>query len=113
MQNSLRMGSGLRSHSRRHRSSLPDWPVPRQCTNNELIDINNDVLAVQQNKTGKRLRIEITGDLAVLLSRIAERKKGYAIHTLILICTDKRAKLRAIKLHPELTKEINAFHFRE
>ncbi|MDA0573252.1 MULTISPECIES: tyrosine-type recombinase/integrase [Burkholderia] len=37
-------------------------------------DVRNGVVTVQQNKTGARLRIEIVGELAALLERLAARK---------------------------------------
>ncbi len=39
--------------------------------------IRDDQLWIQQGKTGAKRRIEIVGELKVLLTRIAKRKAGY------------------------------------
>lgn len=45
-------------------------------------------LNVKQGKTGVKRRIEITGDLAQVLKRIADRKSGYKVHSTRLIVGD-------------------------
>jgi integrase len=51
-------------------------------------DLRDGFLHVKQGKTGTRRRIEITGDLAVLLARIAARKAGYVVRATRLIIGD-------------------------
>jgi integrase len=43
--------------------------------------IRDDQLWIQQGKTGAKRRIEIVGELKVLLTRIAKRKAGYKIRS--------------------------------
>lgn len=90
-------------------------------------DIRDGNLVVHQGKTGEKLRIAIVGELAALLSRIEERKKGYRVHTLSLICTETgraltagalksrfdKARITAAKANPALAESIKAFQFRD
>lgn len=90
-------------------------------------DIRDGILLVQQNKTNKKIRIEIIGELASLIQRIDERKKGYKIHTLALICTEtgrplsrealrsrfEKARASAARANPTLQEPIQAFQFRD
>lgn len=92
-----------------------------------MTDIVDGAIAIQQEKTGKKLRIEIKGELETLLARIAERKRGYSVHTLAIICTERgqamsrdtlrsrfdKARTRAAKDNPTLKAEIEAFQFRD
>lgn len=48
-------------------------------------DMRDGFLHIKQGKTGAKRRIEITGDLAQVLERIAERKAGYKVHATRLI----------------------------
>ncbi len=82
---------------------------------------------VQQNKTDKKLRIEITGELALLIRRIDARKSGYKIHTISLTCTEtgrpltngalrsrfEKARAKAAKNNPALSTAIMSFQFRD
>lgn len=90
-------------------------------------DIRDGALIVQQGKTGKKLRIDLTGELAHLLKRIEKRKEGYKVHTLALICTTTgraltecalrsrfdKARIAAAKSNPALKEAIQAFQFRD
>lgn len=90
-------------------------------------DINNGTLLVVQNKTGHKLRIEVTGDLEMLIARIETRKKSYKIFTLALICNEQgralgisalrdrfdKARISAVKNTPALAEAIKAFQFRD
>ncbi|MDD5056596.1 MAG: tyrosine-type recombinase/integrase [Sideroxydans sp.] len=90
-------------------------------------DIRDGMLVVEQNKTGKKLRIELVGELADLVARIKKRKESYKIHTLALICTEAgraltegalrsrfdKARTAAVKTKPELAEAIKAFQFRD
>lgn len=92
-----------------------------------MTDIVDGAIAIQQEKTGKKLRIEIKGELETLLARITERKRGYSVHTLAIICTERgqamsrdtlrsrfdKARTRAAKANPALKAEIEAFQFRD
>lgn len=52
-------------------------------------DIRDGVIVMEQNKTGKKLRIEIIGDLADLIARIKARKTGIkGVRSLSLICNE-------------------------
>jgi integrase len=48
-------------------------------------DVRNGQLAVHQGKTGAKRRIEVIGDLKVLIDRIMARKAGYKIRATRLI----------------------------
>lgn len=89
-------------------------------------DIQDVHLLIDQGKiAGKKLRIEITGELAALLLRIRKRKEGYKIHhTAILVNTQGHALTKAVlRTHfeearetaainnPELAEEIRAMWF--
>ena len=90
-------------------------------------DISDGVLLVVQNKTDKKLRIEISGELAALIARIQTRKKTYKVFTLALICNEsgralsdlalrsrfEKARTAAAKANPALADAINAFQFRD
>lgn len=89
--------------------------------------IQNDELLVQQGKTNTKLRISITGELKVLLARIAQRKQTHKIRTLQLICTETgrpisqnalslrftKARLKAASLNPSIKEAILAYQFRD
>ena len=48
-------------------------------------DIKDGCLWITQNKTGKKLRMAITGELAVVIDRIMARKASHAVRSLYLI----------------------------
>lgn len=91
------------------------------------MDIKDGVLSVEQHKTGKKLRIEVIGQLATLIDRIRARKQTYKVHTLVLICTETgrpltqsgyrdrfdKARELAIKNNPKLADAIREFQFRD
>lgn len=91
------------------------------------LHISAGALTVVQGKTDKKLRIEISGELAALIARIELRKKSYKVHTLILICNESgrpltdlalrsrfdKARSAAAKQHPALKEQIEAFQFRD
>lgn len=88
-------------------------------------DIVNGTIQVLQGKTGKWVRIAITGQLAELIARIQVRKASHkTVHGQLLMSRDgkpmtkqilrdrfKEAKEAAAKAHPELADEINQFWF--
>jgi integrase len=47
------------------------------------------MLHIRQGKTGARLRLTVQGELAVLIERIRERKRGYRIVSTRLVVDDK------------------------
>ena len=92
-----------------------------------ITDIKDDVLIFQQGKTGKKMRIDVIGELAVLIKKIEKRKEGYKIHTLSLVCNEggraltecalrsrfDKARIAAIKAKPNLADAIKEFQFRD
>jgi integrase len=91
------------------------------------LHIKDDILEVEQNKTGQKLRLQIIGELKVLIDAMAARKKNHKVHTLALICTETgrpltyaglrsrfdKARIKAAKENPRLKDAIEAFQFRD
>ncbi len=87
-------------------------------------DIKDGAIMVKQNKTGKRLRVAIEGQLAVVMARISARSVQ---STTAIVCTRKgqpmthamlrgafdRARKVAIAANPDLADEIRAYQFRD
>jgi integrase len=86
-------------------------------------DIVDGALAVKQNKTGKKVRVSIEGELALLIERIKSRKAmglklinsaaGAPLSRCELRGAFDRARLAAAATHPDLATEIKAFQFRD
>lgn len=86
-------------------------------------DIKDGALHIEQNKTGKKLRITIEGELDAVIKRISSRKvmslmlinneQGYPLTKSMLRGAFDRARLAAIKKKPTLTEQIKAFQFRD
>lgn len=90
-----------------------------------ISDIEGGMLSIDQGKTGKRLRIAITGQLADLIARIQVKKAAHrTVHGQILMVRDgqpmtkqvlrdhfKKAKAAAAAKHPELAEAIKEFWF--
>lgn len=86
-------------------------------------DIKDGALTVVQNKTGKRLRIAIEGELAAAIDRIKQRKvmglglvntmNGERMGKAGLRAAFDRARTAAKEKHPDMAKEIAAFQFRD
>lgn len=90
-------------------------------------DIKNDMLLIDQGKTSKKLRMSIEGKLDSLLKQIEERKKGFKVHSLALICSETgrkltylalrarfdKARIKAAKANPKLAEDIEAFQYRD
>jgi integrase len=84
--------------------------------------ITGDVLNIDQGKTKKKLRMSVEGQLSKLIKRIKERKKGYKLHSLALICSEtgrplskdalrqrfEKARAKAAKDNPKLAADIKA-----
>lgn len=67
-------------------------------------DIRDGALLVAQNKTGKRLRIAIIGELAKVIDRIMERKRAYKVRNLALICKEDGQPLTKCALRKRFDK---------
>lgn len=90
-------------------------------------DIRDGVLLVEQNKTGKKIRIEIIGELDTLIKRILRQKEAHKVYSLTLICSETgrpisantlrsrfdKARERAATKTPKLADAIRAFQFRD
>lgn len=83
-------------------------------------DIKEGALWLAQGKTGTRLRIEITGQLATVLARISARKACYPVRPLTLVCDEKGAALSAFTLRARFDRARekagvakSAFQFRD
>lgn len=85
-------------------------------------DIQDGELTVVQNKTGKRLRIAVEGELAAAIDRIKARKvagmtlitrQGKPMTKAALRGGFDRARDAAVKAHPEMESKIRAFQFRD
>lgn len=89
--------------------------------------ITDGALEVQQNKTTKKLRIKVEGELDALLVRIAERKKKYPVHSLALIVNERgqalseyalrsrfdKARDKAKRSNVKLAEAISNYQFRD
>lgn len=89
-----------------------------------LTDIKDGELMIQQNKTGKRLRVAIEGELASLIERIRNTamdddaplisaENGRRMTAYMLRGAFDRARMLASKNHPELMEQIKAYQFRD
>lgn len=86
-------------------------------------DIKDGELHIEQNKTGKRLRIVIEGDLAAVIERIKARKvrglklintrQGYPMSAVTLRSAFDRARDAAVLANPEMEQFIRSFQFRD
>lgn len=52
-------------------------------------DLRDGAIEIAQGKTGAKLRIEVAGDLAAALDRIAARKRGYVVRATRLIVDER------------------------
>lgn len=90
-------------------------------------DIADGKLHVEQGKTGKRLKIRVTGQLKGVVDRIRKRKEAYRVFSLALIVDEhgkplsqraiwerfNRARARAAESHPKLAARIEEFQLRD
>lgn len=98
---------------------------PGDALKTRMTDIEDGMLVIDQGKTGKKLRIAITGELADLLERIKVRKAGHkTVNGQLLMNKDgkpltkqvlrdhfKAAKEVAAEKHPELAGALGKFWF--
>lgn len=83
-------------------------------------DVRDGLLHVEQGKTKAKLRIEVSGDLAVLLDEIREYKRGKPVHSLTLLVNENGETLRKDALRYRFDKareaagiEKDVFQFRD
>lgn len=83
-------------------------------------DIRDELLNVGQNKTGKKLRIALTGELAKVIGRIRTRKAGYKVSSTALVVNENGQRLTYDALRQRFHKaraaaglEPDAFQFRD
>jgi integrase len=86
-------------------------------------DIKEGALWLKQNKTGKKLRVAIEGELAELLDRIAQRKvmglslvnmlDGTPMTKYMMRGAMDRARAAAAAARPDLADRIKEFQFRD
>jgi integrase len=86
-------------------------------------DIKDGALCIEQNKTKKRIRIAIEGELAAVIERISSRKvasirlvttaSGDAMTAVTLRGAFDRAREKAAKENPALAESIKGFQFRD
>ncbi len=84
------------------------------------LDIREEMLHVAQGKTGKKLRISITGDLAVVITRIRARKAGYQSASTALVVNEsgQRMTYEALRQRFHAAREkagvaMEGFQFRD
>ncbi|ALX45252.1 hypothetical protein AQ610_22435 [Burkholderia humptydooensis] len=56
-------------------------------------DIRDNFLHIDQGKTGKKLRMEVTGALMAVINRIRARKAGYKIVSTALVVNEKGERM--------------------
>lgn len=86
-------------------------------------DIVDGAVVVKQNKTGKKVRVSIEGELAALISRLNTRHaravklvsmpNGSSMTKCELRGAFNRARIAAAAARPDLAGEIKAFQFRD
>lgn len=80
-------------------------------------DIDGEVLKVAQNKTGKKLRVAVEGELQSVIDRINARKvTGITLVNMTvweLRGAFDRAREKAAEENPELADDIKKFQFRD
>ncbi len=67
-------------------------------------DIRDGMLLITQNKTGKKLRIGIIGQLAHVIDRVMERKRTHKIRSLALVCNEDGQPLTKCALRSRFDK---------
>jgi integrase len=93
---------------------------PADTLSMSVTDVRDGALHVRQRKTGKALRIEVVGELAAVLERIAARKKELKVHALRLIIDESGRPLGRDALRYRFDKareaakiEPSEFQFRD
>jgi integrase len=70
-------------------------------------DIREGMLHIAQRKTGQKLRINVEGEFAALLGRIAKRKEAHPIRNLALVVDDngQRLSYSSLRAHFDRARE--------
>ncbi|TDN62258.1 tyrosine-type recombinase/integrase [Paraburkholderia sp. BL10I2N1] len=70
-------------------------------------DIRDNFLAIGQGKTGKKIRMEVTGELKLVIERIRARKATYKVVSTALIVTEtgQRMTLRTLQYRFRTARE--------
>ncbi|CAB3801809.1 Tyrosine recombinase XerC [Paraburkholderia ultramafica] len=83
-------------------------------------DIKNNFLLIDQGKTGKKLRMELMGELKTVIERIRARKATYKVVSTALVVTESgdRMTLRTLQYRFRMAREAagipqNEFQFRD
>ncbi len=80
-------------------------------------DIRDGVLLITQNKTGKKLRISVIGQLANVIDRVMERKRAHRVRSLALVCKENGQPLTKCALRSRFDKARKSagvtFQFRD
>jgi integrase len=66
---------------------------PQDTLNYDERHIREGFLHIDQGKTGKRLRMEVTGELKAVIDRIRARKSGYKVVSTALIVNEKGQRM--------------------
>lgn len=66
---------------------------PQDTLNYDERDIRNGVLHIDQGKTGKRLRMEVVGELKAVIDRIRARKAGYKVVSTAIVVNEKGQRM--------------------
>lgn len=93
---------------------------PQDTLNYDERDIRDGVLLIDQGKTGKKLRMEIVGELREVIERIKARKAAYKVMSTALIVNEQgqRMTLNALQIRFKNARkaagiENDAFQFRD
>lgn len=93
---------------------------PQDTLNYDERDIRNGFLSIDQGKTGKKIRMEITGELQTVIDRIKARKANYKVVSTALVVTEtgQRMTLRTLQYRFRTAREAagisaSEFQFRD
>lgn len=93
---------------------------PQDTLNYDERDIRDGFLMIDQGKTGKKLRMEVTGELKSVIDRIRARKATYRVVSTALVVTEtgQRMTLRTLQYRFRTARDAagippNEFQFRD
>lgn len=93
---------------------------PQDTLNYDERDIRDGFLLIDQGKTGKKLRMEVTGELKSVIDRIRARKATYKVVSTALVVTEtgQRMTLRTLQYRFRTAREAagipaDEFQFRD
>ena len=80
---------------------------PQDTLNYDERDIRDGFLLIDQGKTGKKLRMEVTGELKTVIDRIKARKATYKVVSTALVVTEtgQRMTLRTLQYRFRTARE--------